>query len=268
MVRRRSEGTVGETAEVWVHDKGGGPLRLRGTVVIEDLTNVLTTIASRSGANGPMNPVTQYILAKAADHLAERLTADALDADRDQVPRILSSALGHQPFIEQVLGMSQHQMLRRWPMAYDWYADVLHYMLRPGRFTKVHAQGLANLDEWASGPFGELLRLFGDLVVPSHQPAHIVRVAEALYQLWPEYGPVREVHREYSRQIRELWIPLYYEAARRYGLLIRPEVDIEMLAWCFNALQSRETQECLGQMPDGVPMEPGVRPGARHRAAS
>ena len=72
-VNRVTEGTPGEPAEVWVPDRGGGPLRLRATIQIEDLSGVLTCISSRSGANGPQNPVTQFILAQAAEHLAVRL---------------------------------------------------------------------------------------------------------------------------------------------------------------------------------------------------
>ena len=60
---------------MWVQDKGGGRPLLRGTVLIEDLSPVLTCISSRSGANGPLSPVTQYILQEAANYLAERLVA-------------------------------------------------------------------------------------------------------------------------------------------------------------------------------------------------
>ena len=61
-MRRVTEGAPGEEVEVWVQDKGGGRPLLRGTVLIEDLSPVLTCISSRSGANGPLSPVTQYIL--------------------------------------------------------------------------------------------------------------------------------------------------------------------------------------------------------------
>lgn len=262
-MERLVEGTVGQPAEVWVQDRGGGKLRLRGTVVIEDLENVLTTISARSGANGPQNPVTQYLLAKAADHLAARLSDEGLNGDSDTVPRMLSSSLGHQPFIEQVLEMSQHQMLRRWPLASDWYTDVINYIMRPGRYDALHQLGLSQLDAWASGTLGEFLRQFGDLVVRGSQPAHIVRVAEALQQLWPDYGPVRAALEAYQRQISDLWIPLFLEAARRYGLVIDPSVDVEDLAWAFNALQARETMETLGQPDAGRPTVAGGLPWNR-----
>lgn len=262
LVERLIEGEVGQPADVWVQDRGGGQWRLRGTVVIEDLSDVLSAISQRSGANGPLNPVTQYILAQAADHLAARLT-DGDGHERETVPRILSGSLGHQPFIEQVLEMSQHQMLRRWPLASDWYTDVINYILRPGRFDALHREGLAALDEWSTGPFGEYLRKFCALVVRGTQPEHVVRLAEALQQLWPEYAPVQQAIESYARQVRELWIPLYLEAARRYGLRVRPDADMEDLAWAFNALQARETLELLGQPDEGRPLQPGGPPWSR-----
>lgn len=263
-MERLIEGTVGQPAEVWVQDRGGGQLRLRGTVVIEDLGDVLTNISARAGANGPQNPVTQYILAQAADHLAARLTDGNPHADRETVPRMLSSSLGHQPFIEQVLQMSQHQMLRRWPLASDWYTDVMHYIMRPSRFDAVHRAGMARFEEWASGTLGDLLQQFGRLVVQgSTDPAHVVRLAEALHLLWPDYAPVRSAVDEYARQVRELWVPLYLDVARRYGLRIRPGVDPGDLAWAFNALQARETIETLGGRSDDSPLVPGGPPWNR-----
>ena len=259
-VSRVIEGAPGEEAEVWVQDRGGACPRLRTTVVIEDLDDVLTTIAARSGANGPQNPVTQYILAEAASYLADRLMDDAVSGDRDSVPRILSSALGHQPFIEQVLGMSQHQMLRRWPLAADWYTDVVNYVMRPQRFDTLHAAAVEQMVLWTSGPFGEFLRQFGDAVVQTSQPEKIVRVAEALQCLWPEYAPVREALDLYRRQVRDLWVPLWLSSAARYGLKVRPGVDPEDIAWAFNSLQARETLERLGNGAHGRPMTPDGPP--------
>lgn len=61
---------------MWIQDKGGIKPRLRGHIVIEDLRPVLSTIATRQGANGPQNPVTQYMLAEASNYLADRLLDD------------------------------------------------------------------------------------------------------------------------------------------------------------------------------------------------
>ena len=161
VMSRIIEGTPGESAEVWIQDRGSAKAGLRGTIVIEDLSGVLTSISSRSGANGPNNPVTQYILAEAADYLAERLIEDA---SGETVPRTLSSALGHQPFIESVLNMSQHQMLRRWPLATDWYQDVVNYIMRPSRFARATVEVRAHFEAWTTGSLGEFIRRFSETV--------------------------------------------------------------------------------------------------------
>ena len=244
---RTIEGNPGDVAEVWIQDRGTGAARLRGTIAIEDLSDVLTCIAARNGANGPNNPVTQYILAQAADYLAERLIEDAAPGPdgRDSVPRTLSSALGHQPFIESVLNMSQHQMLRRWPLATDWYQDVVHYVLRPSRFTRATFEVRTHFDEWTTRPLGEFLRLFSDTVFRVDGDPKVLRMAEALQALWPDYPPVREASQAYHRQIMAMWAPLYTTALERYALRLRPEFTVHDVAWAFNALQTRETWERL-----------------------
>ncbi len=239
------EGTPGQEAEVWIQDRGAPAASLRATIVIEDLSDVLTCISARSGANGPNNPVTQYIVAQAAEYLAERLIEDAGSRTGESVPRTLSSALGHQPFIESVLNMSQHQMLRRWPLATDWYQDVIHYVLRPARFTRATQEVRRHFDDWATRPLGEFVRLFSEAVFRLDGDPKVLRMAEALQALWPDYPPVREASMAYHQQIRTMWAPLYAEAMRRYGLRMRPEFTLEELGWAFNALQTRETWERL-----------------------
>ena len=237
----------GDEAEVWVQDRGAAQPRLRGTIRIEDLSDVVTCIAARSGANGPNNPVTQYILAQAADYLAERLIDDANPGPdgRESVPRTLSSALGHQPFIESVLNMSQHQMLRRWPLATDWYQDVINYVMRPSRFTRAIAQVQQHFDAWASGRLGDFIRQFSDKVFEVDGDPKVLRMAEALQALWPDYPPVRAATLTYHEQIQTMWAPLYADALARYGLVLRPEFTLGHLGWAFNALQTRETWERL-----------------------
>lgn len=241
------EGTPGEDAEVWIQDRGSAQARLRGRIRIEDLTHVLTSISARSGANGPNNPVTQYILAQAADYLAERLIDDANPGHdgRETVPRTLSSALGHQPFIESVLNMSQHQMLRRWPLATDWYQDVINYVMRPSRFIRAVEEVHRNFDEMASGRLGDFIRRFSDKVFEVDGDPKVLRMAEALQALWPDYPPVRQATLAYHEQIQTMWAPLYAEALGRYGLRLRPEFSLGHLGWAFNALQTRETWERL-----------------------
>ncbi|HOA89847.1 hypothetical protein [Propioniciclava tarda] len=252
---RITEGTPGQPAEVWIQDRGASDTRLRSTLIIEDLSDVLTCISARSGANGPNNPVTQYILSQAAEYLAERLIEDAAPGSGGgSVPRTLSGALGHQPFIESVLNMSQHQMLRRWPLATDWYTDVIHYVMRPSRFTRAIDYVRSQFDDWSSRPLGEFVRLFSDAVFRLDGDPKVLRMAEALQALWPDYPPVREASEAYHEQIQTMWAPLYAESLSRYGLKLRPEVKFEELGWAFNALQTRETWERLG----GSVVEPRV----------
>lgn len=253
------EGTPGTEAEVWIQDKGAAKAELRGTIVIEDLSDVLTSISSKTGANGPNNPVTQYILAEAAEYLAERLIEDASggQSGRDAVPRTLSGALGHQPFIESVLNMSQHQMLRRWPLATDWYQDVVNYIMRPSRFMRATRSVEKRFDEWASGPLGELIRQFSETVFRWDGDPQVLRMAEALQALWPDYPPVRNASVAYHEQIQVMWMPFYEEALRRYGLVMQRGFTLQDIGWVFNALQTRETWErlagfdTLAAAPDG-----------------
>lgn len=260
IVERLIEGTPGEQAAVWVQDRGGGPLRLRGHVVIEDLSNVLTSISSRTGANGPLNPVTQYMLSRAASHLADRLIDDAGPArdGRDAVPRILSSSLGHQPFVESVLEMSQHQMLRRWPLATDWYTDVINYVMRPARFDPKYAGLTVTLGEKATATLGGLIRRFAYEASTYADNTKVVRVAEALQALWPDYPPVQKAMGAYRRHLLERYVPMYRATMNAYGLVLRPGIDLKDVAWAFNALHAREGLEFLaGQTithttPDGT----------------
>lgn len=261
------EGTPGEAAEVWIQDKGASSPRLRGRIVVEDLSEVLTCISSRNGANGPNNPVTQYILAEAAQYLAERLIEDANPAV-ETVPRTLSGALGHQPFIESVLNMSQHQMLRRWPLATDWYQDVINYVMRPQRFAQQTANAQARFAEWTKGSMGEFMRKFSDSTFDTAEDPKVLRVAEALQSLWPDYPPVRNAMHEYRTQINQIWEPIYMAALTRYGLKPRPEVTLDEMAWAFNALHAREVWERLGdpsmaqhKAADGTPWTYTARGG-------
>ena len=247
IVERLIEGIPGEEAAVWVQDRGGGPLRLRGHVVIEDLGGVLTSISSAAGANGPLNPVTQYMLARAANHLADRLIDDAPPTreGRDSVPRILSSSLGHQPFVETVLEMSQHQMLRRWPLATDWYTDVINYVMRPARFDPKFVTVTETVVKRSQGTLGAFIRAFAYEAYTYADSRKVVRVAEALQALWPDYPPVRKAMGQYRAHVMERYVPIYRAAMHTYGLQARPGMDIGPLSWAFNALHAREALEHL-----------------------
>lgn len=228
--------------------------------MIEDLGGVLTSISSRNGANGPLNPVTQYMLARAANHLADRLIDDAPPTreGRDSVPRILSSSLGHQPFVESVLEMSQHQMLRRWPLATDWYNDVINYVMRPARFDPKLQRVVEKVAKTSSGTLGEFVRSFAYEAYTYADNTKVVRVAEALQALWPEYPAVRNAMSQYREHVMQRYVPLYRAAMHAYGLAPRPGMNLEHLSWAFNALHAREALEHLaGQnttytTPDGT----------------
>ncbi|MDO5534533.1 MAG: hypothetical protein Q4F65_07775 [Propionibacteriaceae bacterium] len=248
-MERLIEGTPGQEAAVWVQDRGGGPLRLRGHVLIEDLSGVLTRISSASGANGPLNPVTQFMLERAANHLAERLIDDARlgRQGRESVPRILSSALGHQPFIESVLEMSQHQMLRRWPLATDWYTDVINYVMRPTRFDDKFHRLVATMTEHADAPLGAFVRTFAREAFTYADNTKVIRVAEALQSLWPDYPPVRNAMASYRQHVKERYVPLYEAALEVYNLHLRPGLDLGNIGWAFNALHAREALEFFAE---------------------
>ncbi len=237
---------------IWIQDRGGGELRLRGHIEIEDLRPVLTTISSKQGANGPQNPVTQYMLSEAAGYLADRLLDDALpdELGRYAVPRLLSSSLGHQPFVETVLGMSQHQMLRRWPLASDWYTDVVNYVMRPSRFISTHAPLGQRLAEHSSGTLGDLVRYFVDESYRLAASSKTVRVAEALQSLWPDYPPVRDAMAAYRRDVISLYVPLYQAIIDAYDLRPYEDGDVQVISWAFNGLSARNVLEQLaGQHP-------------------
>lgn len=247
-VERLIEGVPGETAEVWVQERGGGALRLRGEVVIEDLRPVLTSIASRSGANGPQNPVTQFMLREASSRLAERLVGDhRLNGPRstDHVPRLLSSALGHQPFIETTLQMSQHQMLRRWPQASAWYTDVITYMLRSSRYTDIDRQLTAQTPTWATDTLGGFIRRLSDQASMIGHHHNERRVAEALQILWPDFPPVQRAISNRKDDLRRRWLPLCAATLTAYGLRLRHGVTPEMVIWTIDALNERASMEKL-----------------------
>lgn len=213
----------------------------RGEVVIGDLREVLTRISVRSGANGPQGPVTQYLLARAAEHLSAQLTGDALGrADREPVPRVLSALLGHEPFVENVLGMSAHQMRRRWPLATDWYADVVSYVLRPNRWTANHVAVLSEFETWLTRPAGEFLKLLGQHQLQACRAAELFRLGDVLSDLWPDYPPVMRARAvEHSWRLRR-WMPVYAIVLEHYGLRVRSGADFEVVAWAVAALITME----------------------------
>ncbi|MFV0453139.1 MAG: hypothetical protein ACK5LS_13025 [Propioniciclava sp.] len=251
-MERLIEGTPGERAQVWVQERGGGPLQLRGEVVIEDLRPVLTSISSWSGANGPLNPVTQFMLRQAAARLADRLTGDhrlAGGHSTDHVPRLLSSALGHQPFVESVLQMSQHQMLRRWPQATAWYTDVINYMVRSSRNEEADRVLSEQAPVWARDTLGGFLRRLAEHVSRVGQNESEQRVAEALQILWPDFPPVQQALADTRAELGDRWQPLFLAIFDAYGLRLRADVEPATLIWAIDSLNARQTLDNLAGFP-------------------
>lgn len=210
-VERMIEGIPGEKAAVWVQDKGGGPLRLRGHIEIEDLSGVLSSISSRSGANGPLNPVTQYMLARAANHLADRLISST-DSTNGWWPSELERMRGTES--------------------------------RPSRFAPKFAT-LMQTVESSSETLGGLIRAFAHEALTFTDSVKVVRVAEALQALWPDYPAVRNAMGHYRQHVLEDYVPMYERMMDAYGLVMRPGVDMATASWAFNALHVREGLEFL-----------------------
>lgn len=214
----------------------------RGTVLLEDLGDILHTIAYRDGPNGPQSPVTQYLLREGAAHLAAALAGDVTGA-QGEVPAVLATLVGHDSFASRVLGISRNQIRRRWPLASSWYADLIAYILRPQRYSIEATAVLRELPAWMDGPLGILIAKFAGAEVTSSQDPHLYRLGETIMTLWPDYPPVRQALRVYRAAVSQTWAPVYLGILARYGLRLRDGIDIDDACWVFQALVVREGQE-------------------------
>ncbi|MFV0407554.1 MAG: hypothetical protein ACK5LN_12180 [Propioniciclava sp.] len=258
-MERLIEGVPGEPAQVWVQQRGGGPLRLRGEVMIEDLRPVLVSISSSTGANGPLNPVTQFMLHQASRRLADRLTGDKRlggASSADHVPRLLSSTLGHQPFVESALHMSQHQMLRRWPQATAWYTDVIRYMLRATPHIDAATAVAGKVPSWARESLGTFIQRLSEHGRLTVQDPNERRVAEALQILWPDFPPVQQARTAMLTELRERWRPMFLASLATYGLTLRPGLDADTVIWATEAVHDQQSLQRLSGLnrvlPSGV----------------
>lgn len=233
---------LGADVPVEIINPANHQVQVRGTVVMEDLRDILTEIAYREGPNGPQAPVTQYILREGASHLAANLAGD-VTGEQGQVPAVLATLVGHDSFATKVLGASRNQMRRRWPLASSWYADLIAYALRPQRRSTKAVALLRELPTWMDGPLGALVTRFTDSEIASYQDPHLYRLGDTIMTLWPDYPPVRQALRVYRQSITQTWAPVYLGILARYGLKLRDGVDIDDACWVFQALVSREGQE-------------------------
>ncbi|MCE1180682.1 MAG: hypothetical protein LWW86_16835 [Micrococcales bacterium] len=232
-------GSERETVEILVRDRGGKVARSRGTIELEDLSRVVTRIAARTGPNGPNSPVTQYLLREASNQLCERLMGD-LGEDVTSAPlRVLSALIGHEPFVENSLNISAHHMRRRWPIASDWYADLISYVLRPQRYAVNEEQARAEMAVWGPLPLGELIDRLAEQQALASTDRQLFRLAEMLFVIWPQYAQIQQAYADYRQTVEDFWIPVYQQLMELYGLRVRPGVDLADMAWMLETLVSQ-----------------------------
>lgn len=211
---------------------------------MEDLTSVLERITSRTGPNGPQGPVTQWILAQAAQQLSVQLARDIRPRSlADSVPRVLSALIGHEPFVKQALGLSVHQMLRRWPQASDWYYDLIAYVMRPQRYARNADQVAAEIPEWGDLTLGELTRAFGEFQMQKSRDPALYALADVMATLWPDHPQVQASHDRAQRTVFESFGALYEQLLLTYRLRLRPGVTLYEVIWTLQALASWDMRE-------------------------
>lgn len=235
---------IGERVPVTASRRGAHERTVLGYVELEDLTPVVIRTATAHGPNGPQGPMTQYMLAEAVRHLSEQLGADVQPrAGREPVPRVLSALVGHERFVEEVLGISINQMRRRWPSATDWYADLLAYVLRPARHDANYAMLRESLPGWLELPLGEFARSLAGAQISLKLDLSLYGLADTVRWLWPEHPVVRSSLAASLCALYELWIPILHQVFGVYGLRPRDGVEPEEMAWTLNALMSWESHQ-------------------------
>ncbi len=255
VVRTGNDPQPGQRVAVVVQGRGRQGPQPRGEIVIEDLRDVVTRTSFRFGANGPQGAVTQYILAKAVEHLDTQLTSDVLPrGEREPVPRLLSALLGHESFVVNVLGLSPHNMRRRWPLATDWYADLVSYLLRPSRFDANGAMAGAEFPQWLQTDCQSFVAAFVGHQVEACRSPHYFRLADLLHTMWPEYPPVRRARELERSWIVARWVSSYPLICEYYGLRFRADVDVVSFALAIAALVENEAAR------GSPPAESGWRP--------
>lgn len=275
MPAHEPEPAAGARLPVLVRRRGSSDDEDRGPIEIEDLTEVVTRLVARTGPNGPQSPVTQYILAQAELRLAEQLRADVVADEAGQAPpRVLSAVVGHEPFVERALGLSVHHMRRRWPAAGDWYADLVAYLLRPSRHQANRLDTLDRLDEWFTLSAAGFIEALARRQLEVTRDPRGFQISNALYALWPDYEPVVAARERETAWMLQQWLPMYQGLFARYGVRVRPGVDLPAVAWAAASLVNaaarghsrREDEWCVHaglvlaagalETLDGEPMTP------------
>lgn len=238
----RARWRVGDEVEVRVHSRSGREEVTRGTIVIQDLDQVLRNLPFQ-GANGPRSPVTQYLLQEAAGHMTQRLGRLPADSsagtdDEDRIVRLLSMLVGHEPFVTNTLGLSVHQMRRRWPVAADWYSDLVRYILHTTT-VNVDDRTAREGDYWRTLTLGEFIRLAVTDRQTSFLRPELVPLSLAIQSMWPDYGPVREAVVAGERRMAE-WSGPIGALFAGFGLRLRPGVTLGEVLWAFHTMTTTE----------------------------
>lgn len=212
--------------------------------MVEDLTGVLERIASRTGTNGPQGPVTQWMLMQAAEKLATQLARDIRPGQMaDSVPKVLSALIGHEPFVRQTLGLSVHQLLRRWPQASDWYYDLIAYVMRPQRYVRNAEAVSGHVAMWSGMSLGEMTRAFSEFQMAESRDPSLYALADVISTLWPEHPQVQASHDRAQRAVFESFGALYELILPTYGLRLRPGVTLHEVVWTLQAVASWDMRE-------------------------
>lgn len=223
-----------------------------GRVVLEDLGPVLERISDRTGPRGPNGPMTQWILQQAVRHMREQLRGDG---DQEQpLMRVLSTLIGHEPFVTMTLGMSVHQLTRRWPVAADWYADLVAYALRPSRVVR-HVDALVDHvgDLVAEKTFGEAVRIMAGLALESARDPEVFQVGDTIEALWPEHPLVVKAQQRSDAVVQESWGAIYTRAFSMFGLQLHRGVKMSDVVWALQALFAWEIRERRLAPPQSQP---------------
>ena len=239
---------IGDEVEVHAQVRGGAEDELLGTVVIEDLDGIVRHLPPGGGANGPRSPMTQFLLQAAVSEMSKRLAqGPAPRVDEDAAPnhdaavaRVMSTLVGHEPFVTNTLGLSVHQMRRRWPVAGDWYADLVRYVLRSTR-SDICDRIRSDEEQWLSLDLGEFISLAVTLRWSSYRHPELLGLAQTIRSLWPAYEPVIDATHDGEAGMAR-WGPFITHLLSRFGLRLRPGVSIGEILWSFDALASTEEQ--------------------------
>lgn len=230
---------VGDEVEVRVHSRTDARNEVRGTIVLADLTGVVKNLPPGPGANGPLSPVTQYLLREAAAEMTKRIGQFSATPQEheDRIIRVLSMLVGHEPYVTNTLDLSVHQMRRRWPVAADWYEDLVRYILHATMVPADMRERLSGSD-YSGLTLGQFIETAVEKRASYAQP-ELLYLAQTIQSMWPTYEPVRESVLEAETRLMQ-WASLVEKRFAAYGLALRPGVSIGEVFWAFHALATTE----------------------------